>query len=125
MTKQSRKSWEILFREFYGNSKIPIEKISYLEAYGSGIKDMDTEELNAVTNVFCENRNEPLCVGSVKSNLGHCESGADFASIAKAIICFESGFIPANANYSSPNRNVQGLINKKIKVINADFSPVD
>lgn len=98
-------------------NKIPVENISYLEAYGSGIRQMDTEELNAVTNVFCENRKEPLPIGSIKSNLGHCEGGADFASIVKALICFESGIIPANENYSSPNRSVQGLINGKIKVV--------
>jgi len=77
---------------------------------------MDAEELNAVTNIFCKDRKDPLLIGSIKSNIGHTESCADLLSVVKALICFETGIIPPNENYSSPNRLVPGLVNGKLKV---------
>ena len=74
-------------------------------------------ELNIMEEVFCtKERKSPLKVGSVKSNIGHCEVSGLFMSIVKAIIILESGYIPPNINYSKPNKSVTALINGKIKV---------
>lgn len=74
-------------------------------------------ELNVMEEVFCiGQRTAPLKIGSVKSNLGHCEASGLFMSIIKTIIAFESGYIPPNINYTEPNENVAGLKNGKIQV---------
>jgi len=74
-------------------------------------------ELNIIEEVFCtENRKCPLKVGSVKSNIGHCEASSLFMSIVKAIITLESGYIPPNINYTEPNDSVPALKNGKIQV---------
>jgi len=75
-------------------------------------------ELNIMEEVFCtEKRQTPLKVGSIKSNIGHCEVSGHFISIVKAIIALESGYIPPNINYTEPNENVAALKNGKIQVI--------
>lgn len=67
--------------------------------------------------VFCTNkRKAPLKVGSVKSNLGHCEVSGLFISIVKAIIALDGGYIPPNINYTGPNENVAALKSGKIQV---------
>jgi fatty acid synthase len=74
-------------------------------------------ELNVLEEVFCtEQRKKPLKVGSVKSNVGHCDVTSMFVSLAKAIIAFESGYIPPNINYNTPNQNVKALKSAKIQV---------
>lgn len=74
-------------------------------------------ELNIMEEVFCtKQRILPLKVGSVKSNLGHCEVAGLFVSIVKAIIALDSGYISPNINYMAPNENVKALINDKIQV---------
>jgi acyl transferase domain-containing protein len=74
-------------------------------------------ELNIMDEVFCtKQRKFPLKVGSVKSNIGHCEVSGLFMSIVKAIIILESGYIPPNINYSEPNKSVAALKNGKIQV---------
>jgi len=74
-------------------------------------------ELNIMEEVFCtEKRKTPLKVGSIKSNIGHCEVAGHFISIVKAIIILESGCIPPNINYSGPNKSVAALKNGKIQV---------
>lgn len=67
--------------------------------------------------VFCTKRRKtPLKVGSIKSNIGNSEVCGLFVSIVKAIIAFESGFIPPNINYTKPNENVEALKIGKIQV---------
>jgi len=43
----------------------------------------DPEEINAIDKVFCKDRQTPLLIGSVKSNLGHSEAAAGLCQIAK------------------------------------------
>lgn len=74
-------------------------------------------ELNVMEEVFCtERRKSPLKVGSIKGNVGHCEVSGLFASMVKAIIALDSGYIPPNINYTKPNDNVAALKNGKIQV---------
>lgn len=81
------------------------------------VQNEDAMELNIMEEVFCtKNRKTPLKVGSVKSNVGHCETSGLFMSIVKAIITLESGYIPPNINYTGPNNNVAALQNGKIQV---------
>jgi len=74
-------------------------------------------ELNIMEEVFCtKHRKVPLKVGSIKSNIGHCEVSGLFMSIVKAIIILESGYIPPNINYLEPNNNIAALRNGNIQV---------
>lgn len=81
------------------------------------LQNEDAMELNTMEEVFCtDSRKKPLKVGSVKSNIGHCEVSGLFMSIVKAIITLESGYIPPNINYTEPNNNINALKNGKIQV---------
>lgn len=76
----------------------------------------DAEELNSLAEVLLEGRKDPLLVGSVKSNAGHTEACADAASIVKALIAANTGLIPPNINYTSPNSLVPALLDGRMKV---------
>lgn len=67
--------------------------------------------------VFCtERRKTPLKIGSVKSNVGHCEVSGMFVSIVKAIIILNSGYVPPNINYKELNTSIHALRTGKIQV---------
>ncbi|XP_012061925.1 PREDICTED: fatty acid synthase-like, partial [Atta cephalotes] len=72
-----------LLKEFYEECKIPTSYLDYVEAHGTATIAGDPPEINAIYNVFCTNRETPLMIGSVKSNLGHTESASGFNQIAK------------------------------------------
>jgi len=46
------------------------------------------QEVNAIDNVFCKNRETPLMIGSVKSNLGHAESASGPTEIIKVKVIY-------------------------------------
>ena len=74
-------------------------------------------EGTSIDEFFCKNRDKPLKIGSVKSNMGHSEAAATLCSIIKMIIAFESGILPANLHYKTPNSNIKGLHNGHLEVI--------
>jgi len=69
--------------EVYNECGIPTSCLDYIEAHGTGTKVGDPQEVNALHNVLCKNRETPLMIGSVKSNLGHAEAASGFTQIAK------------------------------------------
>lgn len=69
--------------------------ISYIEAHGTGTPLGDPIEITALTKAFYQNIQEAsaqsndrgFCmIGSVKSNIGHCESAAGVAAITKILL---------------------------------------
>ncbi|KYM83949.1 Fatty acid synthase [Atta colombica] len=106
-----------LLTEFYNECGISTSCLDYIEAHGTGTKAGDFQEVNAIYNVLCKNRKTPLMIGSVKSNLGHAEPASAFIQIIKAIIAFETGFVPPNINYTSPRNDIYALMNGSIRVV--------
>ncbi|KYN18124.1 Fatty acid synthase [Trachymyrmex cornetzi] len=106
-----------LLKEFYEECKIPTSCLDYVEAHGTATVAGDPPEINAIYNVFCKNRETPLMIGSVKSNLGHSEPASGFNQIAKVIIAFETGSVPPNINYTTPRKDIYSLINNCVCVV--------
>ncbi|MCG8316877.1 MAG: type I polyketide synthase [Pseudomonadales bacterium] len=78
--------------------------VSYVEAHGTGTPLGDPIELNALQAVYCENQvRQPLLVGAVKTNLGHCEAASGIAGVLKLIQSLQHQTIPPHINYAKPN----------------------
>ena len=82
--------------------------INYIEAHGTGTRLGDPIEIEALRTVFAPDRqaDRPLLVGSVKTNIGHLESAAGIAGMAKIILSLRHGQIPPHLNL----RNVNPLL---------------
>ncbi|KAI5709648.1 hypothetical protein M8J75_001994 [Diaphorina citri] len=107
-----------LMREVYERCGVDPANVGYVEAHGTGTSVGDVQETNAITEIFCQNRSSPLLIGSVKSNCGHTEPTSGLVSIAKATFTFETGLLPPNINYRTPNPNISGLMEGKLRVVN-------
>lgn len=79
--------------------------IDYVEMHGTGTKLGDPIEVNEVAKTYGKGRdaNNPLLIGSVKSNIGHLEAAAGMASIIKTLLSMKKNIIPANLNFHTPN----------------------
>ncbi|XP_039309277.1 fatty acid synthase-like [Solenopsis invicta] len=106
-----------LMRDIYTEAGINPVDVSYVEAHGTGTKVGDRVEVNSIEKLFCKDRNTPLLIGSVKSNMGHSEPASGLCSIAKILIAMEAGVIPANLHFKTPNPNIPALKEGRIRVV--------
>ncbi|CAF3883682.1 unnamed protein product, partial [Rotaria sp. Silwood1] len=91
--------------------------VGYVEAHGTGARANDPQEMNSITEVFCSKRHQPLLIDSTKSNMGHPEPASGVAALAKLLVALQNGHIPANLHYNSPNRDIPGLCDGRLKVV--------
>ena len=82
--------------------------MEYLEAHGTGTAVGDPIEIDAVADVYCRGRDtdQPLLMGSVKTNIGHLESAAGVAGLIKAALVVNRGVIPKHLHFHNPNPSV-------------------
>jgi acyl transferase domain-containing protein/acyl-CoA synthetase (AMP-forming)/AMP-acid ligase II/thioesterase domain-containing protein len=69
-------------------------EVDYLEAHGTGTPLGDPIEVKAALAVLGHNRERPLIIGSVKTNIGHTEAAAGASALAKVALSLEHGEIP-------------------------------
>ena len=69
-------------------SQTDARHISYIEAHGTGTKLGDPIEIAALSRAFHHyTQDTEFCwIGSVKSNIGHCESAAGVAALTKVLL---------------------------------------
>jgi acyl transferase domain-containing protein len=99
---------ESLIRHVYESAGLRLDKTRYVEAHGTGTKVGDPIEATAIGRVFGQHRSadEPLFIGSIKSNLGHMEAASGGAGIIKTIMVLEKGVIPPVALFKTLNPEI-------------------
>lgn len=105
LTAPNGSAQEALLRKALDNAGVEPDQIQYVEAHGTGTSLGDPIEVVALGNVFGEGRNQdnPLAIGSVKTQLGHLESAAGVASLIKVVLGLHHGEIPPHLHFNQPN----------------------
>ncbi|MEI6254553.1 MAG: type I polyketide synthase, partial [Mycobacteriaceae bacterium] len=97
-----------VLRTAYADAGVDMREVDYVEAHGTGTLLGDPIEARALGTVLGRGRpvDDPLLIGSVKSNLGHMEAAAGVAGLAKTVLALDRGVIPATVGYASPNPHI-------------------
>ncbi|MEV1015117.1 thioester reductase domain-containing protein [Micromonospora sp. NPDC049801] len=82
--------------------------VDYVEAHGTGTSLGDPIELRSLEAVIGRHRrpDDPLLVGSVKTNIGHLEPAAGMAGLFKVVLAMSNGEIPPHLHLNEPNPNL-------------------
>ena len=80
------------------------QDVDYLEAHGIGSALGDPIEVQAAA-VYGRGRlpDQPLLIGSVKTNIGHLEAASGTAALIKTILAMRQGVIPGQLHFQDPN----------------------
>ncbi|MFE3034837.1 beta-ketoacyl synthase N-terminal-like domain-containing protein [Streptomyces canus] len=87
---------QALLTTAYARAGLTPGHVDYVEAHGTGTPLGDPIEAGALGAVLGADRDpdQPLLLGSVKSNLGHLESAAGVAGLVKTVLALHHDVIP-------------------------------
>jgi acyl transferase domain-containing protein len=97
-----------LIAETLRNAGVSADAVSYIEAHGTGTPLGDPIEIAALTMAFDKfTKIKEFCaIGSIKSNIGHCESAAGIAGLTKVLLQLKHRKIVSSLHSSCLNPNI-------------------
>lgn len=108
LTAPNGRAQQTVIRSALADAGIDAAEVSYLEAHGTGTALGDPVEVAAAWQVLGSGRKPgtPLYVGSVKSNVGHCESASGMVSLVKTVLAIRHERLPADLHCAELNPKI-------------------
>ncbi|HEY4351205.1 MAG TPA: type I polyketide synthase, partial [Paraburkholderia sp.] len=108
-----------LLRSVYRRAGIDPRSLAYLEAHGTGTAVGDPIEARALIDAVSGGRpvDDPLLIGSVKTNIGHLETASGMAGLLKAVLCLKHRAVPRSLHFETPNPGID-FEGGRLRVVN-------
>ncbi|WP_082951272.1 polyketide synthase Pks13 [Mycobacterium mantenii] len=109
-----------VLRRAYKDAGIDPRAVDYIEAHGTGTVLGDPIEAEALGRVVGRGRpaDRPALLGAVKTNVGHLESAAGAASLAKVVLALQHDKLPPSINFAGPSPYID-FDGMRLKVIDS------
>ncbi|KJZ75225.1 hypothetical protein HIM_05419 [Hirsutella minnesotensis 3608] len=96
-----------LYRKVLAQAGLRPDQVTYVEAHGTGTQAGDPLEMDSLRSVFGSSaRTRSLHVGSIKGNIGHCETSAGVAGLLKTLAMIRHGHIPPQKSHRTLNPKI-------------------
>jgi acyl transferase domain-containing protein/NADPH:quinone reductase-like Zn-dependent oxidoreductase/NAD(P)-dependent dehydrogenase (short-subunit alcohol dehydrogenase family) len=105
LTAPNGPAQEAVIRAALAFAGIAPREVGFIEAHGTGTQLGDPLEVKALGAVF-GGRDQPLIIGSVKTNIGHLEAAAGISGLIKVVLSLQHRTIPPHLHFETPSPHI-------------------